>query len=122
MACMALSKSAAADSLGLKVPLDIFRAVEQGQLAQVRKLLAAGASVNARFPEASQHTLLHAAAWNGNLPLAKLLLAKGADLRARDREHHSTPAVWARFALDAFRRQPCKAVAEYLEGLMSAGK
>ena len=47
-----------------------------------------------------------------------VLLAKGADLHALDREYESTPAGWARFALNAFNRKPCEAVAEYLEGLM----
>jgi len=108
-----------AGALGLKPPLDIFKAVEQGRLAQVRKVLAGRVDVNVRFPAGSQHTLLHAAAWNGNLCVAKLLVAKGADLRALDREHETTPAHWARVALKAFNRKPCEAVAEYLEGLMS---
>lgn len=107
-----------ADSLGSKSPLDIFQAVEQSRLAQVRKLLASGADVNARFPTGSQHTLLHAAAWNGDLSIAKLLVAQGADLRALDREHETTPAHWVRVAVEAFNRKPCEAVAEYLEGLM----
>jgi ankyrin repeat protein len=109
-----------ADSLGVKPALDIFQAIEQGRLTQVRKFLSAGTDVNARFPAGAQHTLLHAAAWNGNLSIAKLLVAKGADLHASDREHQSTPADWARFALKAFNRKPCELVAEYLEGLMNA--
>ena len=108
-----------AASLGSKPASDIFKAVEHGRLAQVRKLLATGVDVNARFPTGSQGTLLHNAAWNGNLALVKLLVAKGADLYAVDQEHQTTPAHWARFALKAFNRKPCEAVAEYLEGLMS---
>ena len=107
-----------ADSLGVKPAMDIFKAIEQSRLAQVLKFLSAGTDVNARFSTGARHTLLHAAAWNGNLPIAKLLVAKGADLNALDREHESTPADWARFALKAFNRKPCEAVAEYLEGLM----
>jgi ankyrin repeat protein len=106
-----------ADSLGVKPPSDIFKAVEQGRLAQVRKLLSGGVDVNARFPRGSQGTLLHNAAFNGDLSMVKLLVAKGADLRALDREHKTTPAHWARFALKAFNRKPCEAVAKYLEGL-----
>jgi hypothetical protein len=106
-------------ALDLKPPLDIFKAVEQGRLAQVRKVLA-GVDVNARFPAGSQQTLLRAAAWNGNLCVAELLVAKGADLRTLDREHETTPAHWARVALKAFNRKPCEAVAEYLEGLMAS--
>jgi ankyrin repeat protein len=109
-----------ADSLGVKPELDIFKAIQQGRLAQVRKFLAAGADVNMRSPTGSQGTLLHAAAFDGHLVIAKLLVSKGADLRALDREHENTPAGWARFALKAFNRKPCEAVAEYLEGLMKA--
>jgi len=109
-----------ADALGLRPAMDIFRAIEQNRLTQVRKFLSAGTDVNRRFPTGAQHTLLHAAAWNGSLPMAKLLIAKGANLNALDREHKSTPADWARFALKAFNRKPCEAVAEYLEGLMNA--
>jgi hypothetical protein len=109
-----------ADSLGVKPALDIFQAIEQSRLTQVRKFLSAGTDVNARFPTGAQHTLLHAAAWNGNLSIAKLLVAKGADLHALDREHESTPVDWARFALMAFNRKPCESVAEYLESLTNA--
>ena len=109
-----------ADSLGVKPTLDIFRATEQGRLTLVRKFISAGMDVNARFPTGAQHTLLHAAAWNGNLPIAKLLVAKGADLHALDREHKGTPAAWARYALKAFNRKPCEVVAKYLEGLMNS--
>jgi ankyrin repeat protein len=70
--------------------LDIFKAVEQGRLVRVRKLPAAGVDVNARFPAASQQMLLHAAAWNGDLPIAKLLVAKGADRRALEPASSST--------------------------------
>jgi ankyrin repeat protein len=109
-----------ADSLGVKPAMDIFKAIEQNRVTQVRKFLSAGTDVNLRFSSGAQHTLLHAAAWNGHLPIAKLLVARGADLYALDREHESTPADWARFALEAFNRKPCGAVAEYLEGLMNA--
>jgi ankyrin repeat protein len=107
-----------ADALGQKTQVDIFTAVQQGRLVQVRKLLSAGADVNARFSAGSRQTLLHAAAWNGDLPVVRLLVAKGADLYALDQEHETTPAHWARVALDAFHRQSCEPVAEYLENRM----
>jgi ankyrin repeat protein len=108
-----------ADALGQKTQGDILTAVEQGRLAQVRKLLSAGADVNTRFSARSGQTLLHAAAWNGDLPMVRLLVAKGADLHALDKEHETTPAHWARVALDAFHRQSCEPVAEYLEERMT---
>lgn len=107
-----------AASLGSKPSLDIHKAIEQGQIKQVRKLLASGVDVNTRFPLGSQGSLLHNAAFNGDLAIVKLLVAKGADLNALDQEHETTPAEWARFALKAFNRKPCEAVAEYLEGRM----
>jgi ankyrin repeat protein len=110
-----------ADSLGAKPGLDIFKAVECGRLVQVRRFLANGADVNARFPDGANQTLLHVAAFGGNLAMVKLLVGKGADLNALDREHNNTPAGWARFALKAFNRYHCEAVAEYLEGQINAG-
>ena len=111
-----------AASLGSKPPLDIHKAIEQGDLKQVRKLLASGVDVNSRFPTGSRGTLLHNAAFNGDLALVKFLVAKGADLNALDQEHQTTPAEWARFALNAFNRKPCEAVAQYLEDRMKGIK
>jgi len=108
-----------ADSLGVKPQSDIFWAVEHGRLPLVRKLLNSGADVNARSPNGSGGTLLHNAAFDGNVAMVKLLVGKGADVNALDREHNNTPAGWARFALKAFNRYPCEAVAEYLEGQIS---
>jgi ankyrin repeat protein len=107
-----------ADSLGARPAWDIFKAVEHRQRAEVRQLLRTKEDANARFPAGSRQTLLHSAAWNGDLAMTKLLVSKGADLCARDREHNRTALDWARYALDSFHRKSCKAVAEYLEGLM----
>jgi ankyrin repeat protein len=109
-----------ANALGQKTHVDIFTAVGQGRVVEARKLLSAGADVNARFSTQSGQTLLHAAAWNGDLPMVKLLLAKGADLHALDQQHETTPAHWARVAIEAFHRQSCEPVAQYLEGRMTA--
>ena len=111
-----------ADSLGVKPLSDIFWAVEHGRLQQVRKLLNSGTDVNARYPNGSGGTLLHNAAFEGNLAMVKLLVGKGADVNALDREHNNTPAGWARFALKAFNRYPCEAVAEYLEAQTNAAQ
>lgn len=108
-----------AHSLGAN-PSDIFTLIEKGRLPEVRRFLSAGGDANMRSATEAQITLLHAAAFNGKLAIVKLLVAKGADLEARDREHNATPAEWARFALKAFNRKSCEAVAGYIEGLADA--
>jgi hypothetical protein len=77
-------------------------------------VLAGGVHVNARFPAGS--CTPHGTAICTS---PSYWVTKGADLRALDREHETTPAHWARVALKAFNRKHGEAVAEYLEGLMS---
>src|SRR5256886_8676558 len=40
-------------------------------------------------------TALHRAAWSGDLPMVKRLVAKGADMSNRENPFHSTPLSWA---------------------------
>jgi hypothetical protein len=80
-------------------------------------LLERGANANARTSFGSQCTALHGAAWNGNLELAKLLVAAGADVRGLDVEHHNTPSGYARVARRITNNPDCDAVADYLEKL-----
>ncbi len=98
-------------------PAVLESAVGQGLFFVVRWLLDHGADVNARSPRGSRGTILHTAAWEGHLPVTRLLVEHGAKIDAIDEEHHSTPAVLARTALERFGRRPCKAVAEYLEAV-----
>ncbi|MCV7422900.1 hypothetical protein H7K45_20320 [Mycobacterium yunnanensis] len=58
----------------------------------VRMVAAAGGDVDARI---DGHTLLHHAAWIGDVELVEALLECGADPDARDDEHGSTPLNWA---------------------------
>jgi hypothetical protein len=53
-------------------------------------LLEHRANVNARTDSLSRHTALHAAAWNGDLPVGELLVRAGADLAARDEQYDGT--------------------------------
>ena len=46
----------------------------------------------------SGYTPLHAAAFNGNLSAASVLLQHGANVRAREEKYHGTPAGWANYA------------------------
>lgn len=49
-------------------------------------------------PRRDGATPLHLAAWTGDLPLIRTLLAAGADPHALDDEHSATPAGWAEVA------------------------
>jgi ankyrin repeat protein len=89
-------------------------AVDFGHHALVEWLLDRGANVNARATAGSRGTALHSAAWNGDLAMVTLLVAAGADVIARDEEHHNTPAGWAEVSLTVSNNPNCQAVAEYL--------
>lgn len=58
----------------------------------VRALAAAGGDLDAVF---DGHTLLHHAAWIGDVDLVRALLECGANPRAVDEEYGSTPLGWA---------------------------
>lgn len=77
-------------------------------------LLSRGANVNA-VPADGGMTALHSAAWEGDLRMAKLLVAAGADLNASDRGHRATPAHFARVAVTVTNNPACAEVADYLE-------
>src|SRR5690606_22876735 len=38
---------------------------------------------------------LHVAVWSDSVPVARLLIERGAEVDARDRKHHATPLSWA---------------------------
>jgi ankyrin repeat protein len=95
-------------------------AADFGHVELVKWLLEYGANPNARSSIGSQGTALHTAAWEGNLEMVKVLVTAGADITARDREHHGNPAEFARVAIEVTRNPACAAVAEYLEGLAGA--
>jgi len=80
----ALAKLIEADPSVAKNPLVIKAAVDFGHRSLVAWLLDRGADPNARADAGSQHSALHSAAWNGDLAMVELLLARGADIHARD--------------------------------------
>lgn len=92
-------------------------AVDFGHHALVRWLLENGANVNARADAESRHTPLHSAAWNGDLEMAKLLVAARADPSARDEQHGGTPLDWAETSMEITNNSKCAAVVEYLRRL-----
>jgi ankyrin repeat protein len=89
-------------------------AVDFGHHELVRWLIERGANVNARAAGGSGGTALHSAAWNGDLPMVKLLVAAGANVSARDPEHNNTPAGWAEVAIIVSNNPKCKDVVDYL--------
>ena len=95
----------------------LLAAVDARQTATVRWLLGAGASANARATRGSRHTALHAAAWSGDLAIARLLVEAGADLTARDLEHDATPLGWAETSVVVTGDPAVPAVVAYLRGL-----
>jgi ankyrin repeat protein len=60
----------------------------------VRTLAAAGGDLNALF---DGHTMLHHAAWIGDVELVQALLDCGADTGVVDTEHGTTPLGWAEY-------------------------
>ncbi len=113
----ALAALHAQDPAAIRRDQVLMNAIESGNGELVSWLLARGASPNARSTFGSQCMALHSAAWNGNLALAKALVAAGADLRGLDAEHRNTPSGYARVARRITNNPDCDAVAEYLEQL-----
>ena len=74
-------------------PVNIWKAVEQGNIAAVRQHLAAG--VNAK--DDNGWTPLHHAAWNSHKEIIELLIAAGADMNAKDNygDYGKTPLDYA---------------------------
>jgi ankyrin repeat protein len=68
-------------------------AVHKGDRATVKQLIDAGADPNAFGLHG--HAALHIAAVYGKIQMIRLLLAHGARLDLKDREHDATPYDWA---------------------------
>ncbi len=90
-ACASYEKSFRA---GGALELKLIDAVKKGNVAQVRKWLAKGASAKGRDKDGN--STLHWAAGKGRVAIARLLIAKGADVNARDGKQN-TPLHWAAY-------------------------
>ena len=66
-------------------------------------------------PEEQGVSPLHSAAWEGDLPIVKLLVKLGANVHAEDDEYSATPTGWAQHAAQNFDRAACVEVAGYLQ-------
>ena len=68
-------------------------AAEHGNISAVEVALDIGFPIDARGNDGA--TALHAAAYSGSAPTVALLLARDADLSARDTRWQSEPLEWA---------------------------
>jgi ankyrin repeat protein len=69
---------------------------KRGDASAVKWLLGRGADPNARWAHwDADVTPLHMAVWSGNVEVARLLLAAGADRRIRDSKHDGDAMSWA---------------------------
>lgn len=82
--------------------------------AMVNWLLAQGAPANARSDAASRPTVLHSAAWNGDLEMVTRLVAAGADPTLRDEQYQGTAHGWAETSVHVTNNPRCTEVAAYL--------
>lgn len=110
----ALTALARENPLVLRDPAVLMGAVDFKHHSLVRWLLSQGADSNARSTAQSQHTALHSAAWNGDLPMVKLLVQAGADPSLRDRQYDATPQGWAETSVEVTSNAKCADVAEWL--------
>jgi ankyrin repeat protein len=110
-----LRRIAASDPTIVLRPGVIKAAVDFGHRALVAWLCDHGADPDSRSTDRASHdTCLHSAAWNGDLPMVELLLARGAHRELLDDEHHNTPAGWAEVAATVTNNPECLAVAARL--------
>jgi ankyrin repeat protein len=71
----------------------LIAATRFGRIDVVELLLDLGTPPDVKGLEGEQ--ALHVTAWADSVPLARLLIERGADVDARDRAHSATPLSWA---------------------------
>ena len=75
----------AATAKGRKIDFALLEAADKGQTAQVKKLLAQGANINATGADNLGRTALMFAAWKGHTSTVKFLLDKNANWKTQDK-------------------------------------
>ncbi len=110
----ALAALIAADPTVAKADAVLMAAVGAGHRDLAAWLIEQGADPDARAADRSRQTVLHEAAWRGDFEMVRLLVAAGADIAARDREHDNDPEGWARVALTVTNNPRCAEVAAWL--------
>lgn len=87
--------------------------VKAGDVAEVVRLLQAGADVNARDEESA--TLLMQAAYAGNLAMVKSLIEAGADVNAKDERG------WSAISRAVYNAEQKRGFAEVVKVLIDSG-
>jgi hypothetical protein len=83
---LVLAPLAATAGAGTGLNEQLMEAVELGDLARVKKLLAKGADVNAESDSTMPQTPLMQASWAGQEAIVKVLLENGADVNAKTKD------------------------------------
>lgn len=117
----ALAMLIAADPAVARDDAVMMAAVDFGHHQLVGWLLEGDADANARADAQSNQTALHAAAWNGDFEMVRLLVEAGADPRARDRQYDNTPQGWAETAMTVTNNPQCAEVAAWLAEMNAGG-
>ena len=77
----------------LNKPAALLMAARTGRVEVVELLLDLGTPAD--VADANGERALHAVAWADSVPVARLLVERGAEIDARDRKYNSTPLGWA---------------------------
>lgn len=98
----------------------IIRAAEAGDTAAVTLMLDLGFPLETRGDDGA--TPLHAAAYSGSADTVRLLIARGADVEARDSTWNSAPLEWAAVGSgERPRNNPSPEWLETVRALLDAG-
>ncbi len=91
----------------------LVNSVKSGDVAEVVRLLQAGADVNARDEEGA--TLLMQAAYAGNLEMVRVLIKAGADVNAKDERG------WSAISRAVYNAEQKRGFAEVVQALIDSG-
>jgi len=104
----------------LKDAAAMLMAARTGRVEVVELLLDLGTPADVE--DWNGERALHAAAWADSVPVARLLIERGAEIDARDRKHNATPLSWAIYLGKPQLVDYLGAVSKDILCLASAGK
>lgn len=98
----------------------LLTAARTGHIEAVKLLLDLGTPPD--VADFSGERALHVAAWADSVPVAQLLIERGAEIDARDRRHNATPLSWALYLGKPQLADYLSTVSSDIFSLVSAGK